>query len=53
MNRKMAALKEMGIEYQCQVAGPALGPTLTETAVADMDVDKIDDQSKVSQTAQA
>jgi len=53
MNRKMAALKEMGIEYQCQVAGPALGPTSTETAVADMDVDKIDDQSKVSQTAQA
>lgn len=53
MNQKAAALKEMGIDYQCQVEGPALGVSASaskETAdAAEMDVDKIcSDESKVS-----
>jgi len=53
MNKKMAGLKELGIDYQCQVEGPGLGDALVLTASveeADMDVDKngIDDGSKVS-----
>jgi len=51
MNQKMAALKEMGIEYECQVEGPGLG-LATKAAVADMDVDNnCDDESKVSNAA--
>jgi len=53
MKKKMAGLKELGIDYQCQVEGPGLGDALVLTASveeADMDVDKngIDDGSKVS-----
>lgn len=52
MNKKMAGLKELGIDYQCQVGGPGLGDAVVSTASveeADMDVDKncSDDGSKV------
>lgn len=47
MNQKMAALKELGIEYQCQMEGSAaLGEgakSTQEFVAADMDVEETDD----------